>query len=55
MELQLPSLAQLRGIAAQYGFHLTDGDLESFHGLMPGSLQSYHRVADLDEPTLLWL
>jgi amidase len=52
VELQLPSLAQLRGIAAQYGFHLTDGDLESFRGLMSGSLQSYQRVAELDEPTL---
>ena len=47
MDLQLPSIEQLRRIAAQYGFHLTDTDLESFRALMIGSLQSYQRVAEL--------
>lgn len=52
MEPQLPSIPQLREIAAQYGFHLTDADLESFRGLMSGSLQSYRRVAEMVEPTV---
>jgi hypothetical protein len=52
MNLQLPDIAQLRDIAAQYGFRLTDADLESFRGLMTGSLQSYQRVAEMDHQSL---
>ena len=44
MTVQLPTIAQLRDVAKQCGLSLADADLESFRGLMAGSVDAYNIV-----------
>jgi hypothetical protein len=44
MTVQLPTIAQLRDVAKQCGLSLADADLESFRGLMAGSVGAYNIV-----------
>ena len=50
--LRGPTTDGLRKIAAGYGLHLSDEDLEAFRRLITGSLESYRRVDQLVEPAL---
>jgi len=50
--LHPPTQDEIGGIAEGYGLSLGDGDLESFQGLMRGTLESYARLDELTEPTL---
>jgi amidase len=52
MTVKLPSLEQLREVAARYRLHLEDADLTSFRGLMEPALASYARLDQLVEPSL---
>jgi len=45
-----PTREEIRSIAEQYYFDLSDEDLEDFAGLIEGSLASYRRVDELPEP-----
>ena len=53
MAVKHPTIDDLADIAAGYGLELTDEDLESFQGLMGGVLESYARLDELTEPSLL--
>ena len=50
--LRGPTTDGLRRIAAGYGLHLSDEDLEAFRRLITESLESYRRVDQLVEPAL---
>src|SRR5712692_9261813 len=52
MAIPPPSSDDLAKIAAQYGFTLSPGDLESFRGLVTGALGSYDAVQRLYEARL---
>jgi amidase len=52
MAVKAPTLDDLARIAASFSFNVTQQDLESFRGLMAGSLASYARLDELTEPTL---
>ncbi|HLI09374.1 MAG TPA: hypothetical protein VKV40_22620 [Ktedonobacteraceae bacterium] len=39
-----PTIEQLRAIAESYGMRMSDADLNSFLGLMGGTLESYRRI-----------
>src|SRR5579864_431129 len=52
MPVLLPTLEQLREIAASFGMTLTSEDAASFRGLMAGSIAAYNRLDDLPEPKL---
>ncbi len=52
MPVELPSVEDLRDIAAQFGMTLTPADATSFRGLMAGAVASYNRLDALTEPTL---
>ena len=52
MPLQSPTLDEIADIAEGYGLSLDESDLESFQGLMRGTLESYARLDELTEPTL---
>ena len=52
MTVTVPTLDELADIADSYAWHLTEQDLESFQGLMDGTLASYARLDELTEPTL---
>jgi amidase len=49
MTVQLPTIAQLRDIAKQCGLSLADADLESFRGLMAGSVGAYNIIDALPD------
>lgn len=42
MTVQIPTIAQLRDVAKQCGLSVADADLESFRGLMAGSVGAYN-------------
>jgi amidase len=44
MAVHMPSLEQLRAVAAQCGLSLDDADLQSFRALMAGSIAAYNVV-----------
>jgi amidase len=48
----MPTLQDLASIADSLSFTLSEQDLESFRGLMAGSIASYARLDELTEPTL---
>ena len=48
--VKLPTPRQLQEISVSYNLDLSDGDLESFLGLMKGVLASYDRLDQLVEP-----
>ena len=50
--VRTPTIEEVLDIAEGYGMTLTVEDAESFQGLMAGTIQSYHRLDDLDEPKL---
>jgi amidase len=50
--LRCATTDQLRRIAADYGLHLSDADLEAFRRLMAASLESYRRLDQLVPPAL---
>ena len=52
MPLQSPIQDEIADIAEGYRLCQDDGDLESFQGLMRGTLQSYARLDELTGPTL---
>jgi amidase len=52
MAVKGPTLPQLRGIATDYGFSLSDADLTAFQALMSETLASYARLDQLAEPQL---
>jgi len=52
MAVKAPTINDLARIAASYSLSVTQQDLESFRGLMTGSLASYARLDELTEPTL---
>jgi amidase len=52
MAVKSPTIDDLARIAAEFSLNLTTQDLESFRGLMAGSLGSYARLDELTEPTL---
>jgi amidase len=47
-----PTLEELDAIAKQYYLNLSTEDLKVFQGLITGSLGSYRRVGELEEPKL---
>lgn len=47
-----PTLDELRLIAEQYHLHLSREDLKVYQQIIEGSLGSYRRLAELDEPKL---
>ena len=49
MPLQSPTLDEIADIAEGYGLSLDESDLESFQGLMRGTLESYARLDELTE------
>ena len=49
---RLPTVAQVLGLAKDFGMTLTDEDAASFRGLMAGSIASYARLDELPEPKL---
>ena len=44
MTVQVPTIAQLRDVAKQCGLSVADADLESYRGLMAGSVAAYNVV-----------
>ena len=50
MVVKPPTIDELRYIAAEYQLDLSDADLESFQGLIAGSLPAYQRLHELTEP-----
>ncbi len=50
--VRTPTVEEILDIADGYGMTLTVEDAESFQGLMAGTIESYHRLDDLDEPKL---
>lgn len=50
MNVKKPTIDELRYIAAEYHLDLSDEDLESFQGLMAGSIAAYERIHELTEP-----
>ena len=50
MNVKLPTIDELRYIAAEYHLEMSDEDLESFQGLISGALGSYERLHELVEP-----
>lgn len=52
MSAKMPTLQDLASIADSLSFTLSEQDLESFRGLMTGSLASYARLDELTEPSL---
>ena len=52
MVVKTPTLAQIEGLAAQFGLDLSAADLVSFQGLMAGTLASHQRLQELAEPNL---
>ena len=52
MSPRLPTVEQIRDIAAFYGMNITDEDAASFRGLMAGPIASYARLDQLAEPKL---
>lgn len=50
MNVKQPTIDELRFIAAEYHLDLSEEDLESFQGLIAGSLPSYERIHELTEP-----
>jgi amidase len=51
--LRKPPLDELQRISRSYGLDLSSEDLASFRGLMDGVLESYRRLDQFAEPTLL--
>jgi len=45
----LPTPKQLRAVAEQCGLSLTDADVESFRGLMQGSVDAYNLVGAMPD------
>ena len=52
MNVKPPTDDELRYIAAEYHLDLSDADVESFQGLIAGSLPAYERIHELVEPKL---
>lgn len=52
MAVRAPTAEQLLEIAKRFGMKLTQADAESFRGLMTGSIASYERLDQLEEPKL---
>lgn len=52
MPVKLPTIDDLAEIAAEYALSLELEDLESFQGLMEGTIASYNRLDELVEPSL---
>ncbi len=50
--VKTPTLAELERLARRFGLNLSPADLDSFQGLMRGTLASYQRLQELTEPTL---
>ena len=50
--VRTPTIEEVLDIAEGYGMTITVEDAESFRGLMEGTIASYHRLDDLDEPKL---
>ena len=50
--VRTPTIEEVLDIAEGYGMTITVEDAESFQGLMAGTIASYHRLDDLDEPKL---
>ncbi len=53
MPVQRPSTEQLKQIGDDFGFALSDAELESFTLLLSDSFASYDRIDELDEPKLV--
>jgi len=47
-----PSIEELRGIAGRYFLRISDQDLATYGELMKGTIGSYRRIAQLQEPKL---
>src|SRR5260370_3367367 len=47
-----PSIEELRGIARRYFLRISDQDLATYGELMKGTIGSYRRIAQLQEPKL---
>ena len=47
-----PTIEELEAIAKQYYLNFSRGDLRVFQGVVTGALESYRRIADLEEPKL---
>ena len=50
--VRTPTIEEVLDIAEGYGMTITVEDAESYRGLMEGTIASYHRLDDLDEPKL---
>ncbi|MDE0389329.1 MAG: amidase family protein, partial [Rhodospirillales bacterium] len=50
--VRTPTIEEVLDIAEGYGMTITVEDAESYRGLMAGTIASYHRLDDLDEPKL---
>ncbi len=50
--VRTPTVEEVLDIAEGYGMTITVEDAESYRGLMAGTIASYHRLDDLDEPKL---
>ena len=53
MSVKRPSSEQLQQIGNDFGFALSDAELESFTALIGDSFASYDRIDELQEPTLV--
>ncbi len=52
MIVKTPTVDEIAMIASHFGLDLSEDDLDSFQGLMAGTLASYQRLQQLPEPTL---
>ncbi len=52
MSVTRPSIAELQRIAADYGFDLSEAQLEEFRAVGDGTLASYARLDQMQAPTL---
>lgn len=52
MSVSRPSIAELRRIAASYGFDLSDAELEALRAIGDSTLASYARLDQMQAPTL---
>ncbi len=52
MPVRTPTVEQLDAIALEYGFDLSDAELQAYQRLLAGELASYARLDELVEPNL---
>ena len=53
MPVKRPSTEQLKQIGEDFGFALSDAELDSFTALISDSFASYDRIDELEEPKLV--